>query len=1236
MAGVDEDRISEGSIRLVVHKRRPADSLADIAGYPDASARAEALLTRLEGTVELAARARVLVEIAVTLRDGLADRAQALDALLEAWRSDPTNEDVLDHLEPLVRAEDRWTEVLEQTRALAGAERVPARSLAYHEAMVRWLTRDVPDAELARQWVERVRVIDPTHALVHLLQAALSREHGDLKREIDELDLAVLSTRRKDDRVRVHLILASRFLEERTHSRADAAKQYEQAHRLFPQMMEPLRGLESIALAEGDNVKLVEVLRRQADADVEEDERVAILRRLAKIEESEFRRPELAARTLERVVARAPAVWSAEGAHAGVLDDLERCYRAARMWPELLAVLERAAIGDADAETRAARLKRLGDVLESKLGDVRAALATYQRLAGLLPDDETVVSELARLAEKVSDVALAVDCRERLAELAAEPAMRARHNLIAGQLMTPIDPIAARRYFERAVAADATNASAWSALLWDARADGDHARAARYLEDRAAATETPRARASAFVELAELRAKMGDAAAERQAYLLAIAADPRSESAAAALIGPLLAEGRFAEAEPLCEVVVAAAERDKDGQRLYAARRAQVEVSFALGKPDRALVAALAAFEARRAEIAARVDLVRAASDMRADPQVLKARDALVVIADHPDGLGAEAKVALAEVLVLIGESDRAASLYDDALAERPDDERALVGLAQHHAASGNKVASLALKRQRALGLADPSERLAALLETADALAKIGEDALAAEVYESARALAPGDLPILHKLLALYQKGKRWAPLFDVLRSIADADTDPHRRAKTLFTMGQIASAELLDRAAAIELFDRTLDVDPSQLEAFERIARILTEAKDWSGLERMYRKMILRAGSRGDTKLEALLGKQLGVVYRDRIGDPAAAVPTLQAAAALRPDDEEAQAMLRELLASTGQASGAVAITLDRVLRDPLDPRPYPALFDLLVSQGARDRVLCVASAMSFLGVAHPPASGWRQSYPHPPLEGIVLDLGPEGYREVLHPELDPTLTEILEIVAPAMIDVALSRLSLRARMSHPGPALKGQDWLASAVSRAATILGAPAPRLFARRTPGPALGPAATKPPSLLVYPQALAGVSREVLAFMIGKRVLELSPPLLARALCPSISELKALVSSAARIATAQTEAGDTPLEQRLKQGDVARIGAAVRASMAAGGKLDVLRWSQLADVSVSCGGLLLAGDVEAARAALAIEPQSPGDLSPREKMRELVGWHLGDASARLRRRLGVALG
>ena len=83
------------------------------------------------------------------------------------------------------------------------------------------------------------------------------------------------------------------------------------------------------------------------------------------------------------------------------------------------------------------------------------------------------------------------------------------------------------------------------------------------------------------------------------------------------------------------------------------------------------------------------------------------------------------------------------------------------------------------------------------------------------------------------------------------------------------------------------------------------------------------------------------------------------------------------------------------------------------------------------------------------------------------------------------------------------------------------------------------------------------------------------------------------------------------------------------------AAVHASRSTTGKLDVLGWTRRADVSACRAGLLLAGDLEAARGGIALEAQSPSDLTPREKMKELVAWFLGDACAVARKRLGVAL-
>ncbi len=1187
----------------------------------------EAALEKLERTTEPHERAHLLVEVGLALRDDLGDHGQAVDALLEALRCWPRHDAALDAVEPLLRAQGRFPEAVALFQGQAMAERDMVRALACAEIAVRWLTNELGRTDLAREWVERIRKLDSTHWLVHLVDAAAARERGDAKRELSALDFAVLSARRGDDRARIHLIMASRYLEERTYDLAEAKKHYAAAHKLEPRRIDALRGLEHVATVQGDKVALADVLRRASVADIPLEERIEVLLRLARLEEEEFKKPELAARTLERAVDLAPG-------HVEALSALERCYFAARAWPELASVLERGATTTRDPELRRARLRRLGEVLETRLGDAKAAVATYARLVTAFPDDETLLGELARLAEKTGDVTAAARARTQLASLAREPHVRARHHVVAGQLLVPVDPAAARAAFERAVQADATNAAAWNALVWDARAAGDTPRVLRYLEQRAQATETPRARGMAWVELAEARHRAGDARGARDAWEAAWGADPTNESAANALLRAFVEDERWDELDAIIAVALAGADRDKDDARLLEIRRAEAKLAAAMGRPGQALAAAKAAYLRGPEAEGTGESLARAAHAMRADPAVVAAREALTRLADAPDAIGLDARVMLAEVLSLLGETDRASALYDLVLADAPDDARALAGLSQIHGASGNRVAALSLKRQIARNLRDPNERFAQLVGIAEGFAtRANAPELAEEVYEEARALRPHDLPVLHKLLALRQQLGRWQGVFDALSGIADADQDPHRRGKTLFTMAQIALRELQDRRTAVQLFERVLDVDPKNLESFERIVRLLTEDKAWLALDQMYERMLGRA-SQGDVTLQHALLKQLAVLRRDRIKDAAGAARALQAAIQLVPKDDEAQAMLREILSRTGQGTSAVQVTLERILLDPLDPTPYPALFDLVVTQGARDRAACAASVMRFLGVPHAPAENLLASYPQPPLEGILQELGEDAWRALLHPELDPHLTTILEVVAAATVDVLVARLPLRERLGHPGPKLEAEG-VGKLATRAARLLGVPVPKLYKRRSPGPAFSAGATRPPSLVVFPPALGGISREVLTFLVGKRVVEITPPLFARALCPSLTELKALAASAARIAAGQIDPQDAPLRERLDRAALARLTEAVDAALRATGRLDVLRWAQLADVSASRAGLLLSGSVEAARAAIALEPQAPGDLTPRDKLGELVVFHLGDVSATLRRNLGVAL-
>src|SRR5262249_38265138 len=163
--------------------------------------------------------------------------------------------------------------------------------------------------------------------------------------------------------------------------------------------------------------------------------------------------------------------------------------------------------------------------------------------------------------------------------------------------------------------------------------------------------------------------------------------------------------------------------------------------------------------------------------------------------------------------------------------------------------------------------------------------------------YEEARKVKPRDLPVLFKLLGIYQRLPRWAQAFDVLSSVAEADTDPTRRSKTFFTMAQIAKDELADRGTALSLYEKALDVDPSHLVGVEPIVQLLTADRDWLGLDQMYRRMITRVQQTADRTLLHALCKQLALIQRDRLGHTEEAIVSIRTAVQVLPSDEESQA---------------------------------------------------------------------------------------------------------------------------------------------------------------------------------------------------------------------------------------------------------------------------------------------------------------------------------------------------
>jgi hypothetical protein len=154
-------------------------------------------------------------------------------------------------------------------------------------------------------------------------------------------------------------------------------------------------------------------------------------------------------------------------------------------------------------------------------------------------------------------------------------------------------------------------------------------------------------------------------------------------------------------------------------------------------------------------------------------------------------------------------------------------------------------------------------------------------------------------------------------------------------------------------------------------------------------------------------------------------------------------------------------------------------------------------------------------------------------------------------------------------------------------------------------------------------------------------ESLIVVIGKRLAEQRPELIARSFFPAVSDLASLLGAAVRVSRqegAKDAAGaalDASLNAVLMPQERESIRSVVMQAAMVGGLVDVKRWSQAADLSSMRAGLLVCGDVAPARKTILAEPQSTADLTPREKIGELYKFAPSDLYSDLRGAIGVAV-
>jgi len=579
---------------------------------------------------------------------------------------------------------------------------------------------------------------------------------------------------------------------------------------------------------------------------------------------------------------------------------------------------------------------------------------------------------------------------------------------------------------------------------------------------------------------------------------------------------------------------------------------------------------------------------------------------------------------------------------FEEAHAADPENDDAALAIAEGHVERSEwSVAEPLLERlARCAGRRPVYEQIAIFGQLGRAHLARGEHSRALDAFHRAQMLGPIDLEIVRGIAeAAFHTGALDEALAAQQKLITASEGDGDRAAH-LHRLREIY-------ARAVDAYDASLDDDPRNVDAFRALERLL--ADDPAATERACRKMILRARTVANNALEFELWHKLGELYRDRLADPASSLEAFRTASRLRPDDSRERRIIAELCVATDRTDLAITELRYAIAREPMDIAHHQALYRLYARTGELDRAYCVASALVFLKGADAEQRACYAELRPRGAPDFRARLGRAAWiRDLAHPELDRGIGSVFEVIGRAARVAKVRALNAKEQLPSLATA-KREDpqstrrLLAKAFFGAAAVLSVDAPQLWVRPDLPGGIAAVPVEPVASLIGSTLLSGWSVPELMFVFGKHLTVQHGEHAVRAHFPSISELQVLLAAAVKIPIPSfapsagiadaVHRAHKMLLRELRPDEQQRLGHVVASLVEIGTHSDVTRWVQCSDLTAVRAGLLLCGDLSVAAKILRQESVVAGDLSPTEKVKELVRFTVSDAYSQLRRGLGI---
>lgn len=825
----------------------------------------------LAGDDEAELKFEWLVAAARRLEQDLSDRPRAIESLVEALALRPEHKETRAELNRLYRAEEMWSDLLDNLRLEAGSEPDASRRLDLRREAGRVLASKLESHEEA---IEAYRL--------------------------------VLEERPEDEE---SLDAVRRIGEEQEHLRSHAADV------LIPVLRQT-----------GLRERLVDALEMRLSVESEPGARVESLRTMAQVQEMELGNPRHAAATLLRAIAEQP---DALDVHA----DIERLATQTGDFEAYVRTLEEKGGEAYDPEVAKDLLVRAGRLAEERLGDPKRAIRAYVRATEQAGDQPDLLEALDRLYSAAGDVEELQGVLERRLSLEESDERQAEFYFRLGRLQLdelkrPAEALGSLRLaMERDRAHQAATTTLEQLLdnpdcfdeVFDVlegvyRERSQTGRLAGLFERRVAKAQTVPERMDMRRELARvLEDDCQDPAAAQQVLQQGLLDDPTDASVLDEIERLAPITGNWAKAaEALLAAVKTADSLDPELARELCTRAAEWlrdKVGDA-GAAEAALVRA-SELSPDNDEVLAQLEALQGAPGRELDLIATLKRRARLALDD-------EARLAMyrraKELCDTLGDAALGEQLLRQVLELDEVNLWALAGLTDARRAAGDDKETFDLLVRRAeLELATETVR-ALRFEAAEIALRTQRLEQATELFEQLFEDEPTDRRAAQALQAALERGERWEDLARLNERLIDLEDEPETRNQLRVQLASLVVERLGDRTTAIDLLQTVLEEVPSQADAVVALSDLYEADGRHDELAELLDAQIATARTRGDEEAELRFLVRLGGLYDRTLQDADRAVARYREVLARDASHREALEALVRLYAAQGAKAEAAA----------------------------------------------------------------------------------------------------------------------------------------------------------------------------------------------------------------------------------------------------------------------------------------------------------------------------------